>query len=80
MKYRLLPKQKEFMRRRFWGFQKRTIRVQQLIIIRRALEAHGYNIDFKIRPYNPPVLRRIIPQKRGDFESFIPDRYKLSSQ
>ena len=29
------------------------------IIIRRALEAHGYNIDFKIRPYNPPVLRRI---------------------
>lgn len=29
------------------------------MIIRRALEAHGYNVDFKIRPYNPPVLSRI---------------------
>lgn len=29
------------------------------MIIRRALEAHGYSVDFKIRPYNPPVLRRI---------------------
>ena len=29
------------------------------MIIRRALELHGYKVDFKIRPFNPPILRRI---------------------
>ncbi len=29
------------------------------MIIRRALESYGYKVEFKIRPYNPPILTRI---------------------
>ncbi|MCD7779620.1 MAG: hypothetical protein LUH05_02980 [Candidatus Gastranaerophilales bacterium] len=47
------------------------------MIIRRALEAYGYNIEFKLRPFNPSVLRRIqafnarICNARGERHIFI---------
>lgn len=47
------------------------------MIIRRALERYGYNIDFKLRPYNPPVLTRIqafnarVRNAKGDCHIFV---------
>ena len=29
------------------------------MIIRRALEAYGYKFEFRLRPFNPPILSRI---------------------
>lgn len=49
-------------------------------IIRRALEAHGYNINFKIRPFNPPILRRIqafnarVRNAKGECHIFVDKR------
>lgn len=51
------------------------------MIIKRALEAHGYEVVFKLRPFNPPVLRRIqafnarVRNAKGECHVFIDKRH-----
>lgn len=52
------------------------------MIIRRALEHHGYEFEFKLRGFNPPILRRIqsfnarVCNANGERHIFIDKRCK----
>jgi hypothetical protein len=49
-------------------------------IIQNALKAYGYNVEFRLRPYNPPVLTRIqafnarVRNANGDCHIFVDPR------
>ena len=52
------------------------------MIIRRALEAYGYKFEFRLRPFNPPILSRIqafnarVCNAKGERHIFVSKRCK----
>ena len=62
------------------NFRSSTSELTNYLIIRNALETHGYHVEFNLRPFNPPVLRRIqafnarVRNANGDCHVFIDPR------
>lgn len=64
------------------NFRNASSELTNYLIIQGALQSRGYNVEFKLRPFNPPVMARIqafnarVRNANGECHVFVDERCK----